>query len=64
MNRSDMAKELGISENYLYSHWNKVVDSRQKMGIVLVKQKNNGITNYGIKNYNDTKIRWTKKPSD
>lgn len=64
MTGEELANELKIKESYLKTHWNKIVNNRAKIGIVLVKKGRGAETNYGIKNYDDIFIRWETKKDE
>lgn len=61
MSSEELARELGIKESYLRSHWRSIVDSNSRIGITLVKLGRGAAANYGIKSYGDKEIRFTIK---
>lgn len=61
MTAAQLADELRIKETYLKSHWKKIVERYGKTGITLVKLGRGDKAEFGIKNFDDEKIRWEVK---
>lgn len=57
----ELANELGLKESYLKSHWALIVKRYDGYGIKLVKLGRGKLSNYGIKSYNDSEVRFTPK---
>lgn len=61
MTSAELAKELRIKESYLKSHWCSIVDSYAAKGLTLVRLGRGSSATFGIKGYDDEKIRWETK---
>lgn len=61
MTSAELAEELRIKETYLRSHWKRIVESNERIGIILVKMGRGANAAYGIKSYGDDNIRWEKR---
>ena len=61
MTREELAAELGVSASYIYGHWTELVARNDKVGVSLRRRGRGANVEYGIKNYGDTDIRWTKR---
>ena len=61
MQLSELAAELGLSENYLRNQWALLVKRYESYGIKLVKLGRGKLSNYGIKSYNDEEVRFIPK---
>ena len=59
MQLSELAAELGLSENYLRNQWALLVRRYESYGIELRKRGRGKTADYGIKNYADYEVRWT-----
>ena len=58
MQLSELAAELGLSENYLRNQWALLVRRYEGYGIELRKRGRGKTADYGIKNYADYEVRW------
>ena len=58
MQLSELAAELGLSENYLRNQWALLVKRYESYGIELVKRGRGRVADFGIKNYADYEVRW------
>ena len=58
MQLSELAAELGLSENYLRNQWALLVKRYESYGIELRKRGRGKTADYGIKNYADYEVRW------
>ena len=58
MQLSELAAELGLSENYLRNQWALLVRRYGSFGIELEKRGRGRMSDYGIKNYGDYEVRW------
>lgn len=61
MTAAQLADELRIKETYLKSHWKKIVERYGRAGITLVKLGRGESASFGIKSFDDEKIRWEVK---
>lgn len=61
MTAAELADELKIKETYLHSHWRRIIENHQRIGITLVKVGRGVNASYGIKSYDDENIRWEKR---
>lgn len=61
MTIQELANELELKDTYLKSHWALIVRRYEGYGITLVKLGRGKLSNYGIKNYGDSDIRWEPK---
>lgn len=61
MTSAELAKELRIKESYLRKHWCSIVESYAAKGLTLVRIGRGVSATFGIKSYDDEKIRWESK---
>lgn len=58
---SELAAELGLSENYLRNQWALLVKRYESYGIELVKLGRGKNADYGIRKFMEDEIRWIPK---
>jgi hypothetical protein len=58
MTSAELAKELRIKETYLKAHWCSIVESYAAKGLILVRIGRGISATFGIKSYDDERIRW------
>jgi hypothetical protein len=61
MTAAQLANELGIKESYLKSQWTTIVERYAKRDIKLVRKGWGKTASFGIKDWEDEKIRWEAK---
>ena len=61
MQLSELAAELGLSENYLRNQWSLLVRRYGSYGIELYKVGRGKAEDYGIRKFMEEEVRWTHK---
>lgn len=58
MTLKQIADELQLKETYLKAHWKRIQENYNKRGIWIVKKGRGDTAIYGIRSYEDEKLRW------
>ena len=58
MKIEELAAELNLRPLCIYKHWREIEERYKKYGITLVKNGRGDKTDYGIKNYGDSEVRF------